>query len=138
MPSEPAAKVDVAPTPPPPAEAKPSAEQTKTVEAFEGEWTYEATITPPGGKPIKAPIGMSCKRIALGKAAACAISETIAGMGPFEGGFLVGFDPFDKTMHFMAVRPTTRFTTTAGNGRTRPTSCEPLKAGLAVSPPPKS
>jgi hypothetical protein len=135
MASEPAAKVDVAPTPPAPPEVKPTAEQVKTVEAFNGDWTYEATIIPPGGKPIKAPIGMSCKKIALGKGAACAISETIAGMGPFEGSFLIGFDPFDKTMHFMAVtsddeihdhRCKWKDDTNVG--------CEPLKAGLGGQP----
>ena len=135
MPSEPAAKVDVAPTPPPPPEVKPTAEQVKTVEAFNGDWTYEATIVPPGSKPIKATIGMSCKKIALGKGAACAMSDTIPGVGPVEGGFLVGFDPFDKTMHFMAVTSDDEIHDHRCKWKDEThLACEPLKAGLGGQP----
>jgi hypothetical protein len=134
-PAEHAAKVEAPSQPATPPEPKPTAEQAKTVEAFNGDWTFEATITPPGGKPIKAPIGMSCKKIAQGKGAACATSETIAGVGPMEASFLIGFDPFDKTMHFMAVTSDDEIHDHRCKWKDdNNLACEPLKGGLGGQP----
>ena len=133
--AEPAAKVEPSAPAPSPPEVKPTPEQAKTVDAFTGDWTYQASITPPGGKTIKVPIGMSCKKIAMGKGASCAMSETIAGMGPFEAGFLVGFDPLDKTMHFMAVTSDDELHDHRCKWKDETSlACEPLKAGLGGQP----
>src|SRR5690242_9050701 len=79
--AEPAANVE-RPAPPPaaPPEPKPTPEQIKTVEAFAGDWTYEATITLPQGKTVKAPIGLACKKIAAGKGAACSMAGDFPGV----------------------------------------------------------
>jgi hypothetical protein len=121
--------------PPAPADPKPSAEQAKTVDAFAGDWTYDATIVPPGGKPVKTPIGMSCKKVLFGKAASCTMSEIIAGVGPFEGSFLVGFDPLDKTVHFMAITSDDELHDHRCKWTdTKTLACDPLKAGLGGQP----
>jgi hypothetical protein len=81
---------------------KPSADQKRTVEAFSGDWKLDGTLTPPDGKSMKVALSMSAAKTALGKG----ISGTLVGstpQGPLEAGFLVGFDPLDKTLHFMAV-----------------------------------
>src|SRR5262245_16055762 len=54
--AEPSAKP--ATTPPP--ENKPTPEQAKTVDAFGGDFTFDAIVTAPGGKPIQLTIYMSC------------------------------------------------------------------------------
>jgi hypothetical protein len=98
----PPAKQPAAPTKPPP----PPAEVAETVGMFAGNWNFEITITATGmpgmDKPFKAKMAMPCKKIAGGTAVACD-GKFKGPMGPFEGHFVVAWDPYTKAVHFMGI-----------------------------------
>jgi len=122
---------DAPKAPAPPAERKPPAEVKKTVDAFAGTWSYDGTVTMPGAKPVKAPIEMTCKKGALGKAVACAFSGNIPGSGPLEASLLVGFDTFHKNVHFMAMTSDEEVHDHVCNWRSATELvCDSLKGGL--------
>ena len=97
------------PTPTPPAgPVKPAvvtapAEVAQTVGAFKGNWSFDATLNAPGmPKPATFKMTFNCKPIALGNAVSCE-SKAKTPMGPYEGTFLIGYDPFSKAVHFISV-----------------------------------
>jgi hypothetical protein len=81
----------------------PAPELEKTVAAFAGKSVYDATITMPGGKPLKTKFTFDCRKTALGKAVTCLFTGSIPGVGPYEGSFLIGYDTYGKAVHFMAI-----------------------------------
>ena len=88
---------------PPPAPAKPPAEVGMTVANFKGNWTFDASLTAPGmAKPATFKMTFNCKPIALGTGVSCD-AKAKTPMGPYEGTFLIAYDPFSKAVHFIAV-----------------------------------
>lgn len=85
---------------PPPASPP---EVAKTVRAFEGSWAVEGSVTASGQEPAASRLRIDCKPTALGAAVLCTMTGETEGMGPFEAGYLVGYDPVEKVVHFMAM-----------------------------------
>jgi hypothetical protein len=83
--------------------AKAAPELAKTVEAFVGQWTYDATVAVNGATPKKTKLTMGCTATAKGKALACTLKGNVPDSGPYEAGLLIGFDTFGKKVHFMAI-----------------------------------
>jgi hypothetical protein len=80
-----------------------SADQKKLVEAFLGNWKWDANIAFPNGSSARAAFDLQCQATAAGKASVCTLAaEDIAGR-PFQASILVGHDPFDKNVHFMMM-----------------------------------
>ena len=88
-------KTAVAPATPP--------EVARTVDAFNGKWTLETKMTPPGGQPVKFPETIECHKGAHGRSAICVDRFTAPGEGPAEYNYLVGFDADTKIAHLFAV-----------------------------------
>jgi hypothetical protein len=75
-----------------------------TVETFEGKWSFDGRVTPPGetqSMPVK--LDLDCQRTAGGKAVRCAYVTHAAGQPDGEGGFLIGYDNYGRKVHFMAM-----------------------------------
>jgi hypothetical protein len=122
---------DTSKAPAPTATRNPPAELKKTVDAFAGRWSFDGTVTMPGAKPVKAPLEMSCKGGALGKAVACTLSGNIPGSGPLEASILVGFDTFHKNVHFMAMTSDEEVHDHVCSWRSATELvCDPLRGGL--------
>jgi hypothetical protein len=81
----------------------PPPEVAKTLEAFNGKWTLETTMTPPGGKPVKFEETINCRLGAQGHSAICVDRFTAPGEGPTEYNYLVGYDGDTKSVHLFAV-----------------------------------
>ena len=97
------------PKAPPPAKVeapKPPAEVGQTVAMFKGNWNFAVTITatnmPGMDKPFKGKMAMPCKAIAGGTAVACD-AKMKSPMGPFDGHFVIAWDPYSKAVHFMGI-----------------------------------
>ncbi len=88
------------------AAAKPaevSADQKKVVDAFRGDWKWDADIALPNGERVKAALGFQCEPAGLGKAVSCSLAGKEVAGRPYEAAMLVGYDPFDKAVHFMLM-----------------------------------
>lgn len=85
---------------------KPPGEVAEVVAAFKGTWTFDAKITgnkmPGMDKPVAAKTTFTCKAVAGDTAVACEAKAKTA-MGPYDGSFLIAFDPYSKDVHFMGV-----------------------------------
>ena len=95
----------------------------------------DTTITAPGSTPQKAPLKVTCRQTAGGKAVTCEMIGNMPGSGPMEAAFIVGFDTFGKRVHFMAITSdeevhdhVCRWTDASTLG------CDPLKGGLMGEP----
>src|SRR5262245_54154316 len=92
--------------PAPPAQPAPPPEIKTTVDAFKGTWTFDSTLSGTGmpgmDKPFKFKMAFPCKPIAAGNGVECTGSAKLP-IGPFEGTFLIGYDPYSKAVHFMAI-----------------------------------
>ena len=118
----------------PPAQPAPPPEVKATVDAFKGTWTYDSTITATGmpgmEKPVKFKMTMACKSIAGGNAVGCD-GKAKTPMGPWEGSFMIGYDPYSKAVHFIGV--TNEFEVHDHVCQWKGTAdlaCTPLKAGM--------
>jgi len=124
------------------AEDKPGAmppappEVQKTVDAFAGRWTIKGTLAVPGATaPAPATLTIECKQTALGKAVVCTWNGEATGMGPLEAGGLVGYDPVDKVVHFMAITSDGEFHDHKGTWKDdKSLVFEPLKYNSAMGP----
>jgi hypothetical protein len=115
--------------PPPPPELK------KTVDAFAGNWMFDATVTLPGGGPTKMKMKMDCQKTALGKGVACAGSATIPGVGPWQGTFMVGYDTFGKQVRFMSLTSDEEVHDHKCSWKSETSlECDTLKGGLGGGP----
>jgi len=75
-----------------------------TVEMFEGKWSLDARVTPPGEtKPSPMKMELDCQRTAGGKAVRCTYVGRMAGQPDGEGSILIGYDTFGGKVHFMAM-----------------------------------
>ena len=81
----------------------PPPEVAKTIEAFNGKWILETTMTPPGGKPVKFSEKIDCHKGAHGYSAICVDRFTAPGEGPTVYNYLVGYDVDTKIVHLFAV-----------------------------------
>lgn len=86
-----------------PSNGEPTADQRRAVDAFAGQWVYHTTITAPGAAPVKADITMNCTKTARGRALVCSFKGDVPGTGPLDAGVLIGADPLDGKVHFMAM-----------------------------------
>ena len=126
-------KMPVATPPAPPPEI------AETVGMFKGTWSFDATITATGvpgmDKPFKGKMTFPCKPVAGGNAVACD-AKMKSPMGPFDGHFVIAYDPFSKAVHFIGV--TNEFevhdhvcgTWDHGMAGKSGLSCTPLKGGM--------
>lgn len=81
----------------------PPAEVAETVRNFQGNWTFDASLKAPGMSQASTfKMTFNCKPIAGGNAVSCE-SRAKTPAGPFEGTFLIGYDPFSKAVHFIGV-----------------------------------
>ena len=89
-----------------PAVPAPPPEVKATVDAFKGNWKFDTTITATGipgmEKPFAAKMNFNCKAIAGGNAVSCDAKQK-SPMGPFDGTFIVAYDPYSKAVHFFAI-----------------------------------
>jgi hypothetical protein len=81
----------------------PAPEVKKTVDAFVGNWRFDATCSVDGHPPAKLKLPMSCKKTALGAGVVCNARARVPGIGPWEGSYLVAHDPVGGRTHVMAL-----------------------------------
>ena len=81
----------------------PPPEIAKTVDAFNGKWVLETTMTRPGGKRVKFEEKLDCRKGAQGHSAICIDRFTAPGEGPTEYNYLVGYDVDTKIVHLFAI-----------------------------------
>ncbi len=117
----------------PPASAPP--ELARTVAAFLGHWTLDATQSLPGGESEKGKFELDCKKTALGKAVACAMRGKLPRSGASEGSLIVGFDTHGGKVHVMVVTSdeSVHDHVCAWKGDARLT-CDPLVGGSGGQP----
>ena len=114
---------------PPPAQLAPPHEVKATVDAFKGNWSFDSTLTAPGmDKPASFKMTFNCKSAAGGTAVACT-STAKTPMGPFEGSFLVAYDPYSKAAHFIGVTSMFEVHDHSCQWKGTDLACTPLKAG---------
>ena len=105
-PTPPAKDVKAPPPPAKPEAPKPPPEVAETVGMFKGNWTFDATITATGmpgmEKPFKGKMTMACKPVAGNSAVACD-GKMKTPMGPFDGHFVIAYDPYGKQVHFFGA-----------------------------------
>lgn len=89
-------------TPPTPSQPAPPPQVKQTVDAVAGHWVGSMTAVLPGPASDQFPWEMTCKTVARGSGAACAMTGT-ASIGPIEEACLVAYDPEGKAVHFMCV-----------------------------------
>lgn len=119
----------------PAASAAAPPEIKRTVDAFAGQWVMDTTITAPGSAPQKAPLKVTCRPTANGKAVTCDMLGDIPGSGPLEAAFIVGFDTFGKKVHFMAMTSDEEVHDHVCRWTDASTlTCDPLKGGLMGDP----
>lgn len=98
--AQPAKKVEPPSMPAAPPEVK------LTVDAFKGNWKFDATITATGmpgmDKPVTAKLTFNCKPVA-GKTAALCEAKGKTPMGPIEAVYIVAYDPYSKAVHFIGI-----------------------------------
>lgn len=119
-----------APKPPPPA-APP--EVKATVDAFKGNWTFDATITATGAdKPTKFTIAFTCKPIAGGNAVSCD-AKAKTPQGPWNATFLAAYDTYSKAVHFVSVTNNFEFNDRVCQWKGSDLECAPIKGGTGPS-----
>jgi len=101
--SKPAPVKTPVPVPAKPAVVAAPPEVAMTVANFKGNWTFDATLNAPGmSAPAKFKMTFNCKAAAGGTAVSCE-SKAKTPMGPYDGAFLIAYDPFSKAVHFIGV-----------------------------------
>jgi hypothetical protein len=135
----PQAKQPPAPPAPPPAKAEmpkppPAPPEVKaTVDAFKGNWRFETTMSATGmpgmDKPAVAKMNFNCKEVA-GKTAVACESKMKTPMGPFDGLFVVSYDPYSKAVHFMGITNMHEVHDHVCKWSGYELNCTPLKGGM--------
>jgi hypothetical protein len=75
-----------------------------TVDTFEGKWTMELQVTPPGEtKASPAKMDLTCDKTAGGKAVRCTYTLVMGGQPAGEGAMLIGYDGYNGKVHFMSM-----------------------------------
>jgi hypothetical protein len=124
-----------APAAAPPAQPAPPADVKTTVDMFKGNWSFDSTINATGvpgmDKPVKFKMAFPCKTVADGNAVECTASAKTA-MGPFDGTFLVAYDPYSKAVHFISVTNMFEVHDHVCQWKGGDLSCTPLKAGMGA------
>jgi hypothetical protein len=121
--------------PPPTPPSTPPPEVAKTVDAFNGKWTLETTMTAPGGKPVKFAETVDCHKGAHGRAVICVDRSTVPGEPPTEYDYLVGYDADTKMVHLFTVgSPGEVHDHRCKWNDDKVLECEPLKATLGGQP----
>jgi hypothetical protein len=131
--AQPAQPAQPAKQPPPPAEptkpAAPPPEIKAVVDAFKGNWTYDATITATGAdKPAKFKITFNCKSVAGGAAVACD-GKAKTPQGPWNASFLIAYDPYSKSVHFDSVTNNYEVNNRVCQWKGTDLECAPIKSG---------
>ncbi len=119
---------DSKPAPPAPPPAPP--EVKATVDAFKGNWKFDATLTAPGmEKPATFKMSFNCKAVAGGTAVSCD-SKAKTPMGPFDALFVIAYDPFSKAVHFMGITSMNEVHDHVCQWKAPDLTCTPLKGGM--------
>jgi len=142
QPAAPAAKKEVPPPPPagakaptvaPPAMPAAPAEVKLTTDAFKGNWKFETTMTATGmpgmDKPTTAKMTFNCK-LAAGKTAVSCEAKMKTPMGPFDALFVVAYDPYLKSAHFMGITSMNEVHDHICTWSGLSLTCKPLKGGM--------
>jgi hypothetical protein len=115
-----------------PAQPAPPPEIKATVDAFKGNWKFDTTLTATGipgmDKPAKASMTFNCKTVAGGNAVDCE-AKSKTPMGPFEGQFMVAYDPYGKQVHFIGITNQFEVHDHLCKWAGTDLNCTPLKAG---------
>ncbi len=137
-PAAPATPAKGAPATTAPAPANPIApvappEVKATVDAFKGNWRIDTTMTATGipgfEKPFNGKATFNCKPTAMNTAVACDM-KTKTPMGPFEGHFVVAYDPYSKAAHFIGITSMNEVHDHVCKWEGMNLNCSPLKAGM--------
>jgi hypothetical protein len=108
------------------------AEIKATVDAFKGNWTFDATITAPGmAKPAKFATPFNCRVIAGGNAVACD-AKAKSPQGAWEASFLVGYDPHAKAVRFLQVTNQYEIRDHLCHWKGSELTCAPVKGGTGM------
>jgi hypothetical protein len=131
-PAAPPAKDAKAQVAPPAMPAAPP-EVKATVDAFKGNWKFDATLSATGmpgmDKPAKSKMTFNCKVVA-GKTAVSCDAKMKTPMGPFEGLFAVAYDPYTKAAHFIGITSMNEVHDHVCTWSGLSLNCKPLKAGM--------
>ncbi len=107
----------------------PPPEVKATVDAFKGNWTFDATITATGAeKPSKFKIAFNCKAVAGGTAASCD-ARARTPQGPWNAMFLAAYDPYSKAVRFISVTNAFEVHDHTCQWKGTDLECAPLKGG---------
>ena len=114
---------------PPPAPPPAPAEVKATVDAFKGNWSFDAELTAPGmDKPAKFKMTFNCKAVAGNTAVSCD-AKAKTPVGPFDGLFVIAYDPYSKAVHFIGVTNSNEVHDHVCNWKGSDLICNPLKGG---------
>jgi hypothetical protein len=111
------------------ADTAPPPEVKATVDAFKGNWTFDASVTAGTDKPAQFKMTFNCKAIAAGNAVACD-AKAKTPKGPFEGTFVVAYDPYSKAVHFIGVTSNFEVHDHVCQWKAADLVCTPLKTGI--------
>lgn len=133
----PAAPKDAAKAPvaAPPAMPAAPPEVKATVEAFKGNWKFDATMSATGMPGMDKPAAIkgmtfNCKEVA-GKTAVACESKAKSPMGPMDALFVVAYDPYSKAVHFMGITNQNEVHDHVCQWKSETEmTCTPLKAGM--------
>jgi len=117
-----------------PAMPAPPAEVKATVDAFKGNWKFDATFTATGmpgmEKPATMKMSFNCKE-AAGKTTVVCESKAKGPMGPMDALFVIAFNPYDKKVHFMGFSNDNEVHDHSCTWKSETEmTCEPLKGGM--------
>ncbi len=115
-----------APKPAPPAAP---VEVKATVDAFKGNWAFDAELSAPGmDKPAKFKMSFNCKPVAGNQAVSCE-AKAKTPMGPFEALFVIAYDPYSKAVHFVGFSNQNEVHDHLCNWKGADLTCNPYKGG---------
>jgi len=123
-----------APKAAPPAMPAAPPEVKATVDAFKGNWKFDATMSATGmpgmEKPATMKMTFNCKE-AAGKTTAVCESKAKSPMGPMEALFVIAYNPYDKKVHFMGFGNDNEVHDHSCTWKSETEmTCEPLKGGM--------
>jgi len=81
----------------------PSEQLAATVAAFDGKWSLDAKVTPPGEAPFSAKLDVDCQKVTGERSVRCTYLMHIPGQPDGGGAMLVGYDAFAGKVHFMMM-----------------------------------
>jgi hypothetical protein len=109
----------------------PAPEVARTSDAFQGRFQVDGTLAVGSAAPAKVRFAITCRRTALGRAAACSMAAKTP-LGPMEGSMLVGYNELDKAVHFMSMTSDGEVHDHVCRWKGSTLACDPLKGNLGA------